>query len=1053
MKKTLAVMTAILLATPLLSGKESYFLSHPTLTPDASRIIFCYDTDLWIVSRAGGTALRLTAMEGTETHPRVSPDGQWLAFSTTRHGNADICLMPLQGGEIRQLTLHEGDDYMDSWSWDSRILYFNSNRSNNFTEYQVSIAGETPVRLFGNYFNTIHGVVVHPLTRRYYFTDSWESFRFANRKGYRGEYNPDIKSYYPPTQDYQVHTTYRGKDFSPVIDRNGNIYFISDEYHGEFNLFRLGLNNRTRLTGFPESVRNPQVSADGSAVVFEKGYQVFLYQVAEAATRKVEISVYRDRRLQTDQDFNLKGKISFFDVSADHKKLALVSRGQLFVSDLKGEFIRQLPVGPDRVREVHWLNDHATLLFSQTREGYLNWFTLSAAGSTEKTPVTRDRANNRNLTFSNDRKRAVYYSGRHQVRLLDLDTFKSTVLLEDELWGFNDSLPRFSPDDRFLAFTAYRNFEQDILIYDFTAKKTANITGSGVTETQPFWSPDGRFLFFCADRLRPRFPRGRNDPDLYRLPLLPGVTHFRSREYHKLFQPGDPRKAAGTKKKKKPVQVRIDFKDLLHRWEPLSPVIGRQENPIAIDGPRHTDILFLSGHEGQGPRLYKKTLDPFKKPEMKMIIPVPRGDIQIRQAQNHFYLRVDGRIHTLDLKTVKTAPLDIEYSFTKNLSGEFSQMFFEIWANLEENFYDAEFHGRDWHKIRDRYRKYLPHLQSRTDLRQLISDMLGELNSSHLGFSSRGHEETPYYRQRSLETGLVFSETDPYRVSAILKGSPARNEQSPIEPGHLLVAVNQQPVDPAVNRNRYFSAPFMVEEMELTFRRPDGSTYETRLHPQSYTRQKEQLYDRWQETNQQRVDEWSDGEIAYIHMKNMGTGELEQFLIEMTTEWYQRSALILDLRYNTGGNVHDDVLNFLIQRPYTQWKYRGGALSPQPNFAPSGKPIVLLINEQSLSDAEMTAAGFKALDLGRVIGTETYRWLIFTTGNSLVDGSYYRLPAWGCFTLDGRNLEKTGVTPDIYIKNTFKDRLLSRDPQLKRAVEELLKQIRGPEALQSGETP
>jgi len=139
--------------------------------------------------------------------------------------------------------------------------------------------------------------------------------------------------------------------------------------------------------------------------------------------------------------------------------------------------------------------------------------------------------------------------------------------------------------------------------------------------------------------------------------------------------------------------------------------------------------------------------------------------------------------------------------------------------------------------------------------------------------------------------------------------------------------------------------------------------------------------------------------------------------------------------------VHDDVLQFLSQKPYLNWKYRNGALSPQPNFAPSGKPIVLLINEHSLSDAEMTAAGFKQLELGKIIGTETYRWIIFTSARGLVDGSYTRLPSWGCYTLDGDDLEMTGVAPDIYVKNNFVNRLNGTDPQLERAVQEVLKQL------------
>jgi tricorn protease len=120
-----------------------------------------------------------------------------------------------------------------------------------------------------------------------------------------------------------------------------------------------------------------------------------------------------------------------------------------------------------------------------------------------------------------------------------------------------------------------------------------------------------------------------------------------------------------------------------------------------------------------------------------------------------------------------------------------------------------------------------------------------------------------------------------------------------------------------------------------------------------------------------------------------------------------------------------------------KWKYREGKFTLQPNFTPSANPIVLLVNEQTLSDAEMTSTGFKALKLGKIIGTETYRWIIFTTGKSLVDGSFYRLPSWGCFTLDGNDIEKNGVSPDIYVNTTFKDRLEGKDPQLDRAIEEI----------------
>ncbi|HEY0897017.1 MAG TPA: S41 family peptidase, partial [Sphingobacteriaceae bacterium] len=400
-----------------------------------------------------------------------------------------------------------------------------------------------------------------------------------------------------------------------------------------------------------------------------------------------------------------------------------------------------------------------------------------------------------------------------------------------------------------------------------------------------------------------------------------------------------------------------------------------------------------------------------------------------------------GNIHKYNPDQNKVEKLDISYTFRRNLSGEFRQMFDETWANLEENFYDENMHGVDWPKMRERYGAYLPYLTNRSDLRILLNDMLGELNSSHMGFTSNGPEEQIRINYRTLETGIMFDNTDPYKVSHIVAGSNADRSHVNVRPGDRLTHVNGQAVEAAQDRNYYFTKPSLDKEIRLTFDR-NGSPVQVTLHPESSGQLRTNLYDEWVENNQKKVDELSKNRIAYTYMKNMGGPELESFLIDMVSEADKKEGLILDLRYNTGGNVHDAVLQFLSQRPYLQWKYRGGKLTPQPNFAPSAKPIVLLINEQSLSDAEMTATGFKALKLGKVIGTETYRWIIFTSGKGLVDGSFYRLPAWGCYTLDGKNIEKEGVAPDIQVKNTFKDRLEEKDPQIERAVQEILKDLK-----------
>jgi tricorn protease len=290
-----------------------------------------------------------------------------------------------------------------------------------------------------------------------------------------------------------------------------------------------------------------------------------------------------------------------------------------------------------------------------------------------------------------------------------------------------------------------------------------------------------------------------------------------------------------------------------------------------------------------------------------------------------------------------------------------------------------------------------------------------------------------------METGIVFDNDAPFKIKYVLKRSAADKKLVDIKPGDILVKVNDETVDATKDRNQYFTVPSIDKEIKLTVNR-NGEMVTTKIHPQTSVRNN--LYDEWIDNNQKRVDEKSKGRIAYGYMKDMGQGELEQFIIDMTKELNKKDALIFDLRFNTGGNVHNEVLNFLSQKHYLNWKFREGGLSPQPNFAPADKPIILLINEQSLSDAEMTAQGFKALKLGKIIGNETYRWIIFTTSLGLVDGSSVRMPAWGCYTLDGKDLEKSGVQPDILLLNSFEDKINKRDPQLDKAIEEIMKELK-----------
>ncbi|AZA81231.1 peptidase S41 [Chryseobacterium lactis] len=1054
-KKIISLLAAF--AIIHISAQKSYFLSSPSLSPDGKTTYFAYDGDIWKVDSNGGNASRITALEGEEINPRVSPDGKWLAFSSNQYGNYDVYTIPIEGGNIKQLTFHTGKDEMESWGWDSKTIYFTSNRNNNFGSFKTTIEGKTPQKIFNNYFNNTSGLAETP-AGEYLFTSSPESANQVHRKRYKGENNPDILGYNPKNSSFKQYTSYEGKDFNPSVDKNGIIYFISDENNNEYNLYKIENGTKTPLTQFDTSIKKPFVSANGSKVIFEKNYQLYIYDVAAKSTKVLDINLNTNKTLEKEQNFSIENNISYYDVSPDGKKMAFVSRGVLFVSDIEGKFAHQISDGKERVMEAKWLKDNRTLLFSQTDKGYQNWFTVAADGKGQQKQLTHDLRNNRNITFNSDLSKAVYLSGRDEVRLMDLKSFASTTIVKDEIWAFQNPKPSFSPNNEYVLFSAKRDFELDIFIYNVKKGQTINLTNTGVSEEDPFWSPGGKYIYFASDRTNPSYPLGMQKSNIYRMALDWFDEPYKSEKFDTLFteekketKPAETAKAGKEKKEedkekekkeeKEPVvkELKINPENTLERIELVTDRYGNQEDPVVFADDKKEILLFNSNQDNGKNQLFKKVYTDFEPAKSEKIFDKAANNIT-KNDKNIFAL-IEGNIYKMTLATLKPEKIAIQYTFDKDLASEFNQMYDEAWTGVEENFYDEKFHGVNWKAKKEQYAQYLPYVNNRNDLRILLNDLLGELNSSHTGFSSTGKEETRFLNYFTNETGIIFKKDQPYTVESILRKSPAFRSGVDIKQGDVLTAVNGKSIDSNENRETYFTSPKKQDELTLSFSR-SGKNITTKIHPISNTELKALLYDDWIFNNRQRVNELSNNRIAYSYMKNMSTDELDRFLLDMVEQENKKDAVILDLRYNTGGNVHDKVLNFLAQKPYLQWKYREGKMTTQPNFAPSGKPIVLLINEGSLSDAEMTAAGFKALKLGKIIGQETYRWIIFTSGKSLVDGSYYRLPAWGTYTLDGQNLEKTGVKPDIYVKNTFMDRQQGNDPQLERAIQEILKEVK-----------
>lgn len=1051
-----AVMKRIILSVLLVfialsaTADNLKFAYRPSLSPDASTIWFSYDGDIYMVPVTGGVASSVVAMSGYETAPIVSPDGKYLAFASDIQGNNDVYVVPVAGGEIRQLTFNEASDTPYSWSPDSKYIYFDTARASaRRTTFRVSIDGGTPELLFNGYFNTVINVVENPVTGEFLFNESSESINFPTRKRYVGDHNPNIKSWTPSSRIYKELTDYEGKDQWPMVDKKGNIYYVSDAYNKESNIYQYvqGAEPR-RLTSFDKSVQYPFLAADGSMMVFLKEYEI---NILEPGTGKVSVpqiavtnhSVEIKRQFASQKPTNAA-------VSPDGKKFALVIRGALYVSDTKCKFLQKLDTPRnERVDELVWSKDNKTIYYSRTNKGWTDLYKIAADGSSKEKCVWTSNNNTVSITASNKADKIAFIDGSHDLVLLDMSTDYAEKIADAEFWSFEGHSIAFSHDDSHIAFEAMNMFEPDVYVYSVKDKTVRNLTNSACTDGSMVFSPDGKYMFLLSNPTGTSYPRGTRTM-LFKLPLQKYDGNFKSEVYDKLFEEkpeissDDSRKGSGkssgkTSKvdsaEKKDSTIVIDFNDVYRRMTPVENG-GSQYSPFIFSTNDKT-LLFYSSSSNGSRGLYALDIkDNEAKP--KAVKDVNGG--MLMSSDKDLYILSGGSLYKIDPNSLSATRIEVSQNVEKVLADEFEQMFYEGWAALEQNYYDVNFHGADWYAVRDYYASFLPYIVNRIDLRTLMADMLGELNSSHQGFSSSGNEEKYETKVRTIQTGIVFSNSSPYTVEKVLSESPADKVGLNVLKGDQLVAVDGVRVDLKENREKYFTTAVAKDELKLTFKR-GSDEFDVKVHTTSLSDMKALQYLEWENERRDMVAQKSNGRIGYIHMRAMGDEDLQDFLLRMHTDVFNKDALILDLRYNNGGNVHNEVIELLSQRRYFDWSYRDFSTTTHPNVVPAGKPIVVLVNEHSLSDAEVTSNGIQTLGIAKLIGTETYRWIIFTSSFRLLDGSTVRIPAWGCYNIKGEDLEFAGVKPDIYVKNTFKDRLEGTDPQLEAAITEVLKEL------------
>lgn len=1004
----------------------------PAPSPDGTELAFVYQGNIWKVGIDGGVATRLTANDCIDANPRWSPDGKWIAFNSDREGNNQVFLIPSQGGPARQITFHSVTSFVCDWFPDGKDLLVYSNRGVwRFGMFRLNV--ET---------GRLTPIVLDDLNLRYGSVSpdgKWIAFTRGAladliRKGYRGAANYDI--FVAPSDGSAPAsrvTDSDRNDMYPAWGADSRSLFFASERAGIGSLWR-----QNRDGGRPtEVVANPP-----DAVRFVAGSQngrVFAYECdnwiwvkpAEGPAKRLDIYCRTDDRGPKSRLATFSGNnVSEFDLSKDGKRSAFVIRGDLFVvTHDKGGEAKRLTDHPLRDEQPDWAPDGKSIVFASARNGDYDLMTVDLA-TTENKPLTTGAGNDRTPEFSPDGKWIAFLrspeTGLHLIR--SDGTGHSVLVPGPKIEQF-----RWSADSKWIVFTReddIRNTDLWVVSVDENGKGGApiNVTNHPGYNNSAEFLADGSKLIFRTNRYRNRDIETINHQGrytLYSLPLVPEPVKFDVDE--------DVEKIEPPKDEKKPAEVKIDAKEIDRR---AAPIVSLQDSigSFAVS-PDSKWVVFSAAPQNQNDLWLMSTSGG----SLTRLNSGGGGGLQWAPDSSRIYYLNGGQIRWVNRSGQGSGSVGFTARMEVERLVDYLAVYDEAWQTMNELFYDKTFRGQDWRAIGAKYRVMVPEVRIRSDFNYLVTQLLAELNASHTGFSGGGSNAPP-----GRETGYLgivedMNHAGPgVRIAEVMPRSQADKDESRLHPGETILKVDGNAVslgnalDQALNDK-------VGRTIALEVLGVDGKTRTMKFQPMPFGAVRALLYEKWYDERREIVEKASGGRLGYLHVNAMGDSQRNRFERELFSTGIQKEGMILDFRGNNGGDTHDSLLRILSRtKHYFHMAPRTETPFPQPERAYT-KPTIVLMDEFSLSDAEVFANGYRELGLGKIVGNTTMGWIIFTSGRALIDGSFIRTPHLGCFTMDGRDMENWGVPPDVKVVYTPQAFVEKRDAILLRGVEELLK--------------
>lgn len=1067
MKKILLALFAPLAAVSAMAQANPLWMRFPAISPDGKTVAFSYKGDIWTVPSTGGQARQITTNPAYEAYPVWSPDSRQIAFASSREGSMDIYVVGRDGGTPRRVTTDSGDEYPMAWRNDSTILL------------KASIMPKAKSIMFAD-FSQVYEVSSNGGRMRLFSDIPMEDISVGNdgamlyhdNKGYEDPFRKHHQS--PICRDiwlykggnYTKLTDFAGEDRTPVWGGDANTYYYLSEEDGTFNVYkrRVGETAKTQLTHYKGNpVRYLTRAADGTLCY---AYDGTIYTLKEGCEPvKLNLTTVADDGTDKLQRQVLRSGATEFTVSPTGKEIAFVVHGDVYVTSIDYATTKRVTDTPEQERNVNFSPDGRSLVYASERGGLWQIYQTSIVNKNEKqftyaTQLKEEQLVKSSLVdmqpaYSPDGKTVAYIEDRGALKAVDVKTKAVRQLMDGKFqysYSDGDLWFKWSPDSKWLLSNYIGNGgwnNSDIaLVPADGSQKITNLTNSGYNDSNGQWVLGGKAMLFMSDRAgyRSHGSWGAEDDAYIMFFDLDAYERFRmGKEERALYDeaqkkekeenakkpliklPKLGKKKDGDKKKNDVKPLKFDLANCRDRVIRLT--VNSSHMADAILSPGGDTLYYQARFEG-GYDLWKHDLVENKT---EIVMKSVGYGLEADKDFKNLYVYNNG-IKQIDLAKNSQKGIDFEANFNYRPYEERAYIFNHVWQQVKDKFYDPKLHGVDWDGYKKTYAKFLPYINNNYDFRDMLSEMLGELNGSHTG--SRYYPEGATLKTAAL--GLFFDNSydgDGLKVEEVIKRGPFAVRNTGVRKGCIIEAIDGQKIVKDSDYTSLLDGKAGKMTHVSVFDPAKKKRFDVVVRAISRSAQTDLLYRRWVDRNREMVDSLSHGTIGYVHVKAMDSESFRTVFSQLLSDsMRQKKAVIVDERHNGGGWLHDDLCTLLSGKQYAKFIAHGKYIGYDP-WNKWVKPSCVMICEDDYSNGHGFPAVYKTLGIGKLVGAPVAGTMTAVWWERMMNGMIFGIPQVGNQAMDGTYFENKELKPDIEVYNTPADYEKGNDEQLKAAVE------------------